>query len=173
MQNTFAQAALLDGLLDGVVATPDDGFGVRADDGLAARHLDEVAGARGLGGLEDVDLLHVGLGVVPRHDEHALDALQRLFHAGTIAEIGDGNPGVRAEHLTRLVRVAHDAQRILAERFQLLDRRPPRVPRRAEYRNHRVLLQSIRLPIIPRSPQRRCGCQRLPRVRAKKSTMTR
>src|SRR6185503_8167987 len=145
-QDRPLEAALLDGFLDGVVAAADDGFGVGADDGLAARHLDEMARAGRLGRFEDIDLLRVRLRVMPGHDEDAFDAFQRLFHRGAIADVGKGSARVLAQHLEGFVRVAHDAQRILAERLQLLDRRPPRVTRRAEYRNHRSLLEPLVRP---------------------------
>jgi len=71
---------------------------------------------------------------VPRHDEHALDALQRLLHRGAIGDVGKRSSRVLAQNFTGLVRVAHDAKRALAEREQLFDRRSPRVTCRAEYR---------------------------------------
>ena len=92
------------------------------------------------GGVEDVVLLLDHLRVVTGDDEDAGHALERLLERRPVGQFGDRRLRIGPQNFLRLLRVAHDADRVLAQRLELLDHRPPGIPSRADNSNHRVRL---------------------------------
>src|SRR5690606_38657358 len=66
----------------------------------------------------------------------AVRALQRLLKRRAVADLRYRDARVRAEHVLRLVGVAHDAKRILAQRAQFLDGCAARVSRGSDDCDH-------------------------------------
>jgi hypothetical protein len=56
--------------------------------------------------------------------------------ASLVGQFCDGGLGIRPQHLARLVRIAHDADGLFAERDKLLDHRPSGIAGCADNSNH-------------------------------------
>ncbi len=123
------------------MSTTDDGLGVGRYDCATARNLDDEFSTGSFCRLQDIDLLIARLRVVSGYDEHALDALERVLERRTIRNLGNSRPGVGSQDFFRLLRITHDAERILPERLELLDRSPTRVSGCTDYRNHFMSLR--------------------------------
>ena len=63
---------------------------------------------------------------------------QSLFQRSAVGQFGDCRLGVRPENFARLVGVADDTDRVVAEPLELVDNRAPGIASGADDSNHRV-----------------------------------
>ena len=134
-QDRPLDAAVLEPLLDRGVAAADHRRRIRRRHRAAAADPHQIFGAALQRRIEHVVLLLDHARIVPGDHEHAVDAGQRLFQRRLVGQFGDRDFGVGAQHLARLVGIAHDADRVLAQRLEFLDHRPPGVSGRPDYSN--------------------------------------
>src|SRR5262249_24684086 len=123
--------------LDRMMAAADDRFGIRTDHRAATGDANQILDHRLESGIQDIVLLVDDLRVVTGYNEYARHALQGLFQRGTLRQFRDRCLHLGPEDLARLVRVAHNTDRISAESNKLLDHRSSGIAGCADNSNHR------------------------------------
>ena len=131
-------------LVGGVVDAAGGHRRIRLGDLAAGREPHQIFRAGLERGFDDVVLLFGHLRADAGQHEHGVGAGQRFLQRGAVVQIADRGPGVRAQHLARLVGVAHDADRVLPQRLEFLDHRPAGIAGGADYSNrHRRFLPIV------------------------------
>jgi hypothetical protein len=76
---------------------------------------------------------------VTRHHENAGQAFKRFLERGPIGQFGNDRLRISAQDLTRLIRIAHDANRRVTELREFFDNGAARVAGRPNNGNHGFL----------------------------------
>jgi hypothetical protein len=122
------------------VAAPDHRARIGCDQLPVAGDAHQVRDPSLQSGVEHIVLLLDHLRVVAGDDEDAGHALERLFERRPVGQFGDRRLRIGSQNLARLLRVAHDADGVLAQRLERLDHRPPGIPSRTDNSDHCVRL---------------------------------